>query len=114
MGWLPASHPTHSTTTRTVRQLRPKPETEGRQRGVIRLFSVYYPIRTLVLLGGEALLVWTSFLIAAVWQHPEHSYVMLNYEGAYLKVLVATAAVLVFSHLFDLYEPARWNARRQL
>ena len=33
---------------------------------MIRLFNVYYPIRQLVLLGGEALLVWTSFLIAAV------------------------------------------------
>jgi len=81
---------------------------------VIRLFNVYYPIRTLVLLGGEALLVWTSFLIAAVWRHPEDYYVMLNYEGGYLKILAATTAVLVFSHLFDLYEPARWTARGEL
>ncbi len=81
---------------------------------MIRLFNIYYPIRTLVLLGGEALLVWTSFLIAAVWQHPEDSYVMLNYEGGYLKILAATTAVLVFSHLFDLYEPASWSARGEL
>jgi len=81
---------------------------------VIRLFNVYYPIRTLVLLGGEALLVWTSFLIAAVLRHPEDYYVVLNYEGGYLKILVATMAVLVFSHLFDLYEPAQWNARGAL
>jgi sugar transferase (PEP-CTERM system associated) len=81
---------------------------------VIRLFNVYYPIRTLVLLGGEALLVWTSFLIAVVWQHPEDSYVMLNYEGGYLKILAGTVAVLIFSHLFDLYEPALWNARGEL
>lgn len=81
---------------------------------MIRLFNVYYPIRQLVLLGGEALLVWTSFLIAAVLRHPEDYYVMLNYEGGYYKVLAATAAVLVFSHLFDLYEPARWSARGEL
>jgi sugar transferase (PEP-CTERM system associated) len=81
---------------------------------VIRLFNVYYPVRTLVLLGGEALLVWTSFLITAVWRHPEDSYVMLNYEGGYLKIFLATVAVLVFSHLFDLYEPALWNARGEL
>ena len=81
---------------------------------MIRLFNVYYPIRTLVLLGGEALLVWTSFLIAAVWRHPEDSYVMLNYEGGYLKILTATAAVLLFSHFFDLYEPGSWNARGEL
>ena len=81
---------------------------------MIRLFNVYYPVRTLVLLGGEALLVWTSFLIAAVWQHPENSYVLLNYEGGYLKILAATVAVLVFSHLFDLYEPAQWAAKGEL
>ena len=81
---------------------------------MIRLFNVYYPIRTLVLLGGEALLVWTSFLVATVWQHPEDSYVLLNYEGGYLKILAATAVVLVFSHLFDLYEPTQWNAKGEL
>jgi len=81
---------------------------------LIRLFNVYYPVRTLVLLGGEALLVWTSFLVATVWQHPEDSYVILNYEGGYLKILAATAAVLIFSHLFDLYEPTSWNARGEL
>ena len=81
---------------------------------MIRLFNVYYPIRTLVLLGGEALLVWTSFLVAAVVRHPEDSYVMLNYEGGYLKILAGTVSVLVFSHLFDLYEPARWSARGEL
>jgi sugar transferase (PEP-CTERM system associated) len=81
---------------------------------LIRLFNVYYPIRTLVLFGGEALLVLTSFLIAAVWQHPYDSYVVLNYEGGYVKIIAATAAVLIFSHLFDLYEPARLNARGEL
>jgi sugar transferase (PEP-CTERM system associated) len=81
---------------------------------VIRLFNVYYPIRTLVLLAGEALLVWSSFLVATVWQHPENSYIVLNYEGGHLKIVAATAAVLVFSHLFDLYEPAQWNAKGEL
>ncbi len=81
---------------------------------MIRLFNVYYPIRTLVLLGGEALLVWASFLVATVWQHPESAYVVLNYEWGYVKILIATIAVLIFSHLFDLYEPAQWNARGEL
>jgi len=81
---------------------------------VIRLFNVYYPIRTLVLLGGEALLVWTSFLVATVWQHPEDWYTVLNYEGGYLKILAGTIAVLVFSHLFDLYEPTQWDAKGEL
>lgn len=81
---------------------------------MIRLFNVYYPIRTLVLFGGEALLVWTSFLVATLWQHPEDSYVVLNYEAGYWKILVATAAVILFSHLFDLYEPSQWDAKGEL
>jgi sugar transferase (PEP-CTERM system associated) len=81
---------------------------------VIRLFNVYYPIRTLVLFGGEALLVWTSFFAAAVRTHPENAYVLLNYEGGHFKILAATVAVLIFSHLFDLYEPTRWNEKGEL
>ena len=81
---------------------------------MIRLFNVYYPIRTLVLFGGEALLVWASFLVAAILQHPNDSYVLLNYEGGHFKILAATVAVLIFSHLFDLYEPARWSERGEL
>jgi sugar transferase (PEP-CTERM system associated) len=81
---------------------------------VIRLFNIYYPIRTLVLLGGETLLVWFSLITATIWQHPEDSYVVLNYEGGYLKILVGTAGVLLFSHMFDLYEPTLWNARGEL
>ena len=81
---------------------------------MIRLFNIYYPIRTLVLLGGETLLVWFSLIAATVWQHPEDSYVVLNYEGGYLKILVGTVGVLLFSHMFDLYEPTLWNARGEL
>ena len=33
---------------------------------MIRLFKVYYPVRTLILLAGEALIVWSSFLLGAV------------------------------------------------
>ena len=81
---------------------------------MIRLFNIYYPVRTLVLLGGETLLVWSSLFIATIWQHPDDMYVVLNYEGGYIKIFAATAGVLVFSHLFDLYEPALWNARGEL
>jgi sugar transferase (PEP-CTERM system associated) len=81
---------------------------------VIRLFNVYYPVRTLVLLAGEALIIWTSFLLGMVLQHPEDSYVLLNYEGGYLKILVVTVVVLMFSHWFDLYDPAHFSAKGEL
>jgi hypothetical protein len=74
---------------------------------VIRLFNVYYPVRTLVLLAGEALVVWTSFLLGTVLRYQQDSYLVLNYEGGYLKILIVTAFVLAFSHLFDLYDPTK-------
>jgi len=62
---------------------------------LIRLFNVYYPVRTLVLLIGEALIVWTSFLLGAVYELREDSYLVLNYEGGYLKILAVTVLVLL-------------------
>jgi sugar transferase (PEP-CTERM system associated) len=78
---------------------------------VIRLFKVYYPLRTLVLLGGEALIVWFSFLLATMWRNPDN-WLLLNVEGGYLqvldmlgpKILVVTVVVLLLSHWFDLYD----------
>jgi sugar transferase (PEP-CTERM system associated) len=81
---------------------------------VIRLFNVYYPIRTLILLVGEALIVWTSFLLGMALQHREDLYVALNYEGGYLKILAVTLLVLVFSHWFDLYDPGHFDEKGEL
>jgi len=81
---------------------------------LIRLFNVYYPIRTLILLVGEGLIVWTSFLLGAVYQLREDSYLVLNYENGYLKIFVVTALVLLCSHWFDLYDPARLNTKGEL
>jgi len=81
---------------------------------VIRIFKVYYPARTLILLGGEALIVWTSFLLAILLQHPDDSYVVLNYEGGYLKILGLTTLVLLISHWFDLYDPSHFDVKGEL
>ncbi len=81
---------------------------------MIRLFHVYYPIRTLILLLGEALIVWTSFLLAAVLVLREDSYLVLNYEGGYIKLFIFTGVVLLCSHWFDLYDTARLNTKGEL
>ena len=78
---------------------------------MIRLFNVYYPIRTLILLAGEALIVWTSFLLGTILQFREDSYLVLNYEFGYYKILMVTAVVLLFSHWFDLYDPSGFDAK---
>jgi len=81
---------------------------------VIRLFNVYYPVRSLILLIGEALIVWTAVLLGTILQFPENFYVVLNYEGGYIKLVIVTILVLVCSHWFDLYDPAHFNARGEL
>lgn len=85
---------------------------------MIRLFKVYYPLRTLVLLAGEAMIVWLSFLLATMWRNPE-SWLLLNVEGGYLQVLaslgprilVVTGVVLLLSHLLDLYDSTSLGAK---
>jgi sugar transferase (PEP-CTERM system associated) len=80
---------------------------------VIRLFKVYYPLRTLVLLVGEALIVWISFVLGTLVQNREDSWLLLNVEYGYLKILAITGVVLLLSHWFDLYDSnsleAKWD-----
>ena len=80
---------------------------------MIRLFRVYYPLRALVLLAVEALIVWLSFVVGTTLQNQENWWLLLNVEGGYLKILGLTAIVLLFSHWLDLYDTsvlgAKWD-----
>jgi len=80
---------------------------------VIRLFRVYYPLRALVLLAVEAVIIWLSFVIGTTLQNQENWWLLLNVEGGYLKILGVTAFVLLFSHWLDLYDTsvlgAKWD-----
>jgi sugar transferase (PEP-CTERM system associated) len=81
---------------------------------VIRLFNVYYPVRTLILMAGEAVIVCASFLLGMALQHRDDLYVALNYEGGYFKILLVTMIVLVFSYWFDLYDPTSLDGKGEL
>lgn len=78
---------------------------------MIRLFNVYYPVRTLVLLIVEALVVGLSFLFSMWWQNQETSWILLNVEGGYWKIVCVTAIVLLLSHGLDLYDSASTAAK---
>ena len=78
---------------------------------MIRLFNVYYPVRTLLLLAVETLVVFSSFLIGLLLAFPEDRYIVLNYEYGYVKVLIATLVVLMCSHGFDLYDSSKFEAK---
>ncbi|MGA8273365.1 MAG: TIGR03013 family XrtA/PEP-CTERM system glycosyltransferase [Candidatus Sulfotelmatobacter sp.] len=70
---------------------------------MIRLFKVYYPLRTLILLAAEALIVWVSFVLGAMLRSQD-SWLLLNVEGGYLKILGITGVVLLVSYWLDLYD----------
>ena len=70
---------------------------------MIRLFKVYYPVRTLVLLAGEALIVWVSFVLGTMLRSQD-SWLLLNVEGGYFKILAITGVVLLVSYWLDLYD----------
>lgn len=74
---------------------------------MIRLFNVYYPTRTLVLLLCEALLVGGSFLLATGYVDGPGTYIALIYENGALKIAGITIVTLLLSYYFDLYEPQR-------
>jgi sugar transferase (PEP-CTERM system associated) len=81
---------------------------------MIRIFNVYYPTRTLVLLLCEAVLAGGSFLLAAAYLFGPDTYIELIYENGLLKILGITLLTLLLSYYFDLYEPERiskgWEA----
>jgi sugar transferase (PEP-CTERM system associated) len=84
---------------------------------VIRLFKVYYPLRTLVLLAGEALIAWLSFVLGMkvnqMWNQEDSLLIsnQLLIEDGYLKILALTGIVLLLSHGFDLYDSSQIGAK---
>lgn len=74
---------------------------------MVRLFHVYYPVRSLVLLMGEAVVVCASFLLATLVRFGPDAPLVLNYEGGLLKILTVTGCALLCSHYYDLYDPQR-------
>lgn len=82
---------------------------------MVRLFHVYYPKRTLVLLGVEIALVLASFLLAtALCFGPGQlgSVLFLSQHGWY-KLLAITALAILCFYYFDLYDLHRAIAHRE-
>jgi len=74
---------------------------------VVRLFNVYYPIRTLVLIFGETVIVCASFILAAMLRLGQDSVLVLEYENGLYKVLAITGIALLCFYYFDLYDTQR-------
>lgn len=86
---------------------------------MIRLFNVYYPVRTLVLLVVEALIIGLSFVVGMFWRL---GWLRFNntlfIEDGYVRVFALTGIVLLLSHGFDLYDSgslgSKWDQRFRL
>lgn len=80
---------------------------------MIRLFNVYFPTRSLVLLLCETVLIGGTFLLAVTFLLGPDTYIGLFYENGLLKVAGITVFTLLLSYYFDLYEPRlipeRWE-----
>jgi len=81
---------------------------------MIRLFNVYYPTRTIILLLCEAIVVGGSFLLATTIILGPDSYIALNYDNGGLKIAGITGLTLLISYYFDLYEPQSISARWEI
>ncbi len=80
---------------------------------MVRLFNIYYPVRALILLIGEALIVCASFLLATLVHLGRDSYVVLNYGSGFYKILAVTGLALLCLHYFDLYDLQRTRSSRE-
>jgi sugar transferase (PEP-CTERM system associated) len=80
---------------------------------VIRLFNVHYPVRTLVLLAGEAIIIGLSFVLGTLWNvdTPLRLNNALFIEDGYLRILGLTGIVLLLSHGADLYDSSQLGGR---
>jgi sugar transferase (PEP-CTERM system associated) len=78
---------------------------------VVRLFNVYYPVRLVVLFGGELLLISVSFLMAVLIGFGPDTFLVLNYEFGYYKIIGVTVLALLCLYYFDLYDLQRLRSR---
>jgi sugar transferase (PEP-CTERM system associated) len=81
---------------------------------VIRLFNVYYPSRVLILVIGEAMMIFASLLLGVILQFREDSFLVLNFQHGYHVVLILTLFALLLSYGFDLYNPGHFEAKGEL
>jgi len=70
---------------------------------VVRLFNVYYPVRMIVLLAGEAAVVCTAFVLAVLIRTGAQSSLVLGSENGFFKILGFTLLALILLYYTDLY-----------
>jgi sugar transferase (PEP-CTERM system associated) len=81
---------------------------------LLRVFSVYYPARTLILLAGEATIICFSFVVATLIRFGADTTLILNYEGGLYKIGLAAAVCLLCLYYYDLYDSFIFSNPREV
>jgi sugar transferase (PEP-CTERM system associated) len=81
---------------------------------MVRLFNVYLPVRTVLLAGGEAIVVCLSFLLAALIRFGSESVLVLGYESGFYKILAITGVAVLCLYYFDLYDLQRLRSKGEV
>jgi len=81
---------------------------------MIKLFSVYYSTRNILLVLCEVLVVAGSFLLSTLYWAGPDTYIVLMYEYGLIKIAGITLCVMLLIYYFDLYEPQRIPQRWEI
>jgi lipopolysaccharide/colanic/teichoic acid biosynthesis glycosyltransferase len=81
---------------------------------MIRLFRIFVPLRVLLLVVSETLLIFGGFILSIYYALPVDPSVYLLYDQGLLRVGLVTASILVAIHFQDLYSQIRVKSRVML
>ncbi len=71
---------------------------------MVRLFNVYHPSRTFVLVCTEAFLISFSFVLALFFAEGPQFFQILNHRAAVLQLGIVTVTCILCLYYFDLYD----------
>lgn len=82
---------------------------------MIRLFHVYFPVRTVFLGVSEAVLATLAFVAAMVVCFGGiNASIILNYEQGFVKIAIIVVVLLLCMYYFDLYDSMILSNRREI
>lgn len=80
---------------------------------MIRLFQVYYPVRTIVLLVGELVILLASFTAAATYLLGPEAEIVLQYENGLVRLCLFAATIVLAAYYLDLYSPQKLTSANE-
>jgi sugar transferase (PEP-CTERM system associated) len=70
---------------------------------MVRLFNVYYPKRTLVLIATESVLILLALFVPIAVEFGSNTALVMGYEAGFLRIFVAAAIFMTCVYYVDLY-----------